>query len=60
MQNAVPPTAKITKQAVEDMEQYVLEFMKFLTSEGVPSPLSSRTPSIPLPTPTQQNPVHKN
>lgn len=39
MQNAVPPSAKITKPALEDMEQYVLEFIKFLTSEGVLSPL---------------------
>ncbi|KAM0798394.1 histone-fold-containing protein [Usnea florida] len=34
MQHAVPPNAKVTKQAVEDMEQYVLEFIRFLTSEA--------------------------
>ena len=46
MQHAVPPSAKITKPALEDMEQYVLEFIKFLTSEGVLSPRLAFLPSI--------------
>ena len=35
MQNAVPANAKVAKQAVEDMEKCVLEFITFFTSEGV-------------------------
>lgn len=48
MKKALPAEALIHKPAKEDMERCVVEFIQFLTSEGLSDPSTRATPMYPV------------